>query len=41
MGGLDLKDKSKFGGKKMYQEYPFYLILNLAVVGNYFGVWAQ
>ena len=37
--GLDLKDKSKFGGKKMYQEYPFYLILNLAVGGNYFGVW--
>ena len=37
--GLNLKDKSKFGGKKMYQEYPFHLILNLAVGGNYFGVW--
>lgn len=37
--GLNLKDTSKFGGKKMYQDYPFYLILNLAIGGNYFGVW--
>ncbi|MED5470732.1 MAG: glycoside hydrolase family 16 protein [Verrucomicrobiota bacterium] len=37
--GLNLNDSAKFGGKKMYQDYPFYLILNLAVGGNYFGVW--
>ena len=23
----------------MYQEYPLHIILNLAVGGNYFGVW--
>ena len=23
----------------MYQGYPFYLILNQAIGGNYFGVW--
>jgi beta-glucanase (GH16 family) len=37
--GLDLTDSAKFGGKKMYRDYPFYLILNLAIGGNYFGVW--
>tara|TARA_B000000565_G_scaffold206834_1_gene160241 strand:- start:834 stop:1952 length:1119 start_codon:yes stop_codon:yes gene_type:complete len=37
--GLNLKDSSIFGGKKIYQGYPFYLILNLAIGGNYFGVW--
>ena len=37
--GLDLADASRFGGKKMYRDYPFFLILNLAVGGNYFGVW--
>jgi beta-glucanase (GH16 family) len=37
--GLPLTNPSRFGGKKMYREYPFYLILNLAVGGNYFGVW--
>ena len=37
--GLDLTDPAKFGGKKMYRDYPFYLILNLAIGGNYFGVW--
>jgi len=37
--GLDLTNPAKFGGKKMYRDYPFYLILNLAVGGNYFGVW--
>ena len=37
--GLDLTDTSKFGGKKIYRDYPFYLILNLAIGGNYFGVW--
>jgi len=37
--GLDLTDPARFGGKKMYKDYPFYLILNLAVGGNYFGVW--
>ena len=37
--GLDLTNPAKFGGKKMYRDYPFYLILNLAIGGNYFGVW--
>ena len=37
--GLDLRDPSKFGGRKIYRDYPFYLILNLAIGGNYFGVW--
>jgi beta-glucanase (GH16 family) len=37
--GLDLSDPAKFGGRKMYQGYPFYLILNQAIGGNYFGVW--
>ena len=37
--GLDLTNPTKFGGKKMYRDYPFYLILNLAIGGNYFGVW--
>ena len=37
--GLPLTNPSRFGGKKMYRDYPFYLILNLAVGGNYFGVW--
>ena len=37
--GLDLTNPSRFGGKKMYRDYPFYLILNLAIGGNYFGVW--
>ena len=36
--GLDLTNRAKFGGKKMYRDYPFYLILNLAIGGNYFGV---
>ena len=33
------KDSSIFRGKKIYQGYPFYLIENLAIGGNYFGVW--
>ncbi|MCS5584004.1 MAG: glycoside hydrolase family 16 protein, partial [Pseudomonadales bacterium] len=37
--GLDLTDPARFGGKKMYRDYPFYLILNQAIGGNYFGVW--
>ena len=37
--GLNLRDPSKFGGRKIYRDYPFYLILNLAIGGNYFGVW--
>jgi len=37
--GLDLTKRAKFGGKKMYQGYPFYVILNQAIGGNYFGVW--
>jgi beta-glucanase (GH16 family) len=37
--GLDLTDREKFGGKAMYNEYPFFLILNQAIGGNYFGVW--
>jgi beta-glucanase (GH16 family) len=37
--GLDLTERAKFGGKKMYHGYPFYLILNQAIGGNYFGVW--
>jgi len=37
--GLDLTDKTKFGGKAIYNDYPFFLILNQAVGGNYFGVW--
>ena len=36
--GLNLRDKSKFGGKKCIKN-TFHLILNLAVGGNYFGVW--
>ena len=37
--GLDLTNTAKFGGKNMYQDYPFDLILNQAIGGNYFGVW--
>ena len=37
--GLDLTKPAKFGGRKMYRDYPFYIILNLAIGGNYFGVW--
>ncbi len=37
--GLPIADPARFGGKKMYRDYPFYLILNLAIGGNYFGVW--
>ena len=37
--GLDLTKPAKFGGRKIYQDYPFYLILNQAIGGNYFGVW--
>jgi beta-glucanase (GH16 family) len=37
--GLDLSQHARFGGRKMYRDYPFYLILNLAIGGNYFGVW--
>ena len=37
--GLDLTDKKKFGGRNIYNDYPFYLILNQAIGGNYFGVW--
>jgi beta-glucanase (GH16 family) len=37
--GLDLKKTKQFGGKEMYQNYPFYLVLNQAIGGNYFGVW--
>ena len=37
--GLKLGDHTRFGGKKIYRNYPFYLILNLAIGGNYFGVW--
>lgn len=37
--GLDLTKPGKFGGKQMYRDYPFYLILNQAIGGNYFGVW--
>jgi len=37
--GLDLTDTSRFGGKSIYNDYPFYLILNQAIGGNYFGVW--
>ncbi|MDB4756885.1 glycoside hydrolase family 16 protein [Mariniblastus sp.] len=36
---LDLTDKKKFGGKSIYNDYPFFLILNQAIGGNYFGVW--
>ena len=37
--GLDLADTVKFGGKSLYRDYPFFLILNQAIGGNYFGVW--
>ena len=37
--GLDLTDRKKFGGKGIYNDYPFFLILNQAIGGNYFGVW--
>lgn len=37
--GLDLTDKSKFGGRAIYNNYPFFVILNQAIGGNYFGVW--
>lgn len=37
--GLDLTDKKKFGGSNIHNDYPFFLILNLAIGGNYFGVW--
>lgn len=37
--GLDLTKEAKFGGRKIYNDYPFYLILNQAIGGNYFGVW--
>jgi beta-glucanase (GH16 family) len=37
--GLVLTDPARFGGKRMYRDYPFYLILNQAIGGNYFGVW--
>jgi len=37
--GLDLTEKTKFGGRNVYNDYPFYLILNQAIGGNYFGVW--
>ena len=37
--GLDLTKSDAFGGRKIYNDYPFYLILNLAIGGNYFGVW--
>lgn len=37
--GFDLTDKTRFGGKSIYNDYPFFLILNQAVGGNYFGVW--
>ncbi len=37
--GLDLTDEAKFGNRKIYNDYPFYLILNQAIGGNYFGVW--
>ncbi|MHC5054793.1 MAG: glycoside hydrolase family 16 protein [Planctomycetota bacterium] len=37
--GFDLTDASKFGGKRMYRDYPFHIILNQAVGGGYFGVW--
>ena len=37
--GFDLTDKAMFGGRKIYNDYPFFLILNQAIGGNYFGVW--
>jgi len=37
--GLDLTDDKKFGGKSIYNDYSFFLILNQAIGGNYFGVW--
>lgn len=37
--GLDLTDTKKFGGRKMYNDYPFHLILNLAIGGSYYRVW--
>ncbi|MFC4993224.1 glycoside hydrolase family 16 protein [Rubritalea tangerina] len=37
--GLDLAEQKKFGGRSVYRDYPFYLILNQAVGGKYFGVW--
>lgn len=37
--GLDLTNPTKFGERKLYNNYPFYLILNQAIGGNYFGVW--
>ncbi|MFG0267473.1 MAG: hypothetical protein ACF8AM_20325 [Rhodopirellula sp. JB055] len=37
--GLSLTDPAKFGDRNMYNDYPFYLILNQAIGGNYFGVW--
>ena len=37
--GLDLTDTKKFGGRNIYNDYPFFLILNQAIGGKYFGVW--
>ena len=37
--GLDLTNNARFGGRAIYRDYPFYLILNQAIGGNYFGVW--
>ena len=37
--GFDLTDMGKFGGKNIYNGYPFFLILNQAIGGKYFGVW--
>ncbi|MGB2501746.1 MAG: hypothetical protein ACPIA2_18770, partial [Mariniblastus sp.] len=34
-----LTNETKFGNRKIYNNYPFYLILNQAIGGNYFGVW--